>query len=143
MEKVRNVLGLIGGIILVLSSGAHSILGWKGLSQKLAEKNVPGDLVFGIKAGWEFGGIAMLAFGIIVVVTFVNRMRGRYASTFPTMVFAITYLVIGAWALIASNFTPFFWLFIVTGLLLLVGGWPSSNSLVGGRGDSESSEYIH
>jgi hypothetical protein len=143
MTTIRNILGLIAGIILILSSGAHSILGWKGLSAKLAAINVPEDLVFGVKAGWEFGGIAMLAFGIIVVVIFVNKLRGRYASTFPAMVFAITYLAIGAWALSASNFNPFFWLFIVTGLLLLVAAWPASNSLPGSRGDSDTSEYIH
>src|SRR5258706_612013 len=119
MAKVRSIFGLIAGIILILSSGAHSILGWKGLSQKLAETNVPADLVFGLKAGWEFGGVAMLAFGIIVVASFVNRLRGRHVSTFPAMVVAIAFLGIGAWALVASNFAGFFWLFIVIGLLLL------------------------
>jgi hypothetical protein len=143
MTKVRSIFGLIGGIILLLSSGAHSILEWKGLSEKLAETNVPADLVFGLKAGWEFGGVAMLAFGIIVVAAFVNRLRGRYVSTFPSMIIAVALLGIGAWALIASNFAPFFWLFIVIGLLLLVGAWPSSDSFPGGRSDSETSDYIH
>ena len=141
MTKVRSIFGLIGGIILILGSGAHSILGWKGLSEKLAATNIPTDLLLGLKIGWEFGGFAMLAFGIIVVMTFVNRLRGRYVSTFPSMVIAITFLVVGAWALIISNFEGFFWLFVAIGLLLLIGSL--SGSSPSGRPDSEASEYIH
>jgi len=140
MIKVRSILGLIAGAILILSSAAHSILGWKGLSEKLAHTNVPPDLVFGLKAGWEFGGLAMLAFGIIVIPPFLKRLRGGQASTFPALVVSITFFVIGAWALAASNFERFFWLFIVIGALLLIGGLPVSSS--SGRGESES-EYIH
>jgi len=85
----------------------------------------------------------MLVFGVIVVVAFVGRLRGRNAATFPSLMIAIGFLGIGAWALVASNFAGFFWLFIVIGLLLLIGAWPSSNSFGVGRGDAESSDYIH
>ena len=59
--RFRAILGLIAGVILILSSVAHSILGWKGLAREMASAQVPPDLIFSLKAGWQFGGLAMLA----------------------------------------------------------------------------------
>lgn len=56
MNKTRSVLGLIGGAILILSSGAHSILGWRAMSGELAKTNAPAELVTGLKVGWMVGG---------------------------------------------------------------------------------------
>ncbi len=118
MSKVRNVLGLIAGAILVLGSGAHSILGWRAMSEQLAGTNAPADLVTGLKIGWMFGGPVMLVLGIITIATFLKRFRGEPASTFAPALIAAAYLAFGAWAAVESNFDPFFFTFIVPGVLL-------------------------
>jgi hypothetical protein len=45
--KTKSILGLIAGVILLLSAFAHSILGWKAMSDQLAQTNAPPDLVQG------------------------------------------------------------------------------------------------
>lgn len=118
MTRTRSVLGVIAGALLILSSGAHSLLGWEALRAQLAATNAPADLVQGLKMGWLFGGVAMLAFGIMVLAIFVKRLRGDAVSALPGAVIAVAYLAFGAWALVASNFDPFFFVFIVPGVLL-------------------------
>jgi len=127
MARWRAVLGLIAGAILVLSSGAHSLLGWKALDAELAAAHVPPQLVFGLKVGWHFGGVAMLAFGIMVIALFAARLRGRRVSLFPALVTSVAYLGFGTWALTSSGFNPFFFVFLVPAALLVV-------ALVGRRG---------
>jgi len=119
MAKWRAVLGLIAGAIFLLSSAAHSILGWKGLRGELAAAHVPPDLVFGLKVGWQFGGVAMLAFGVIIVDLFMRRLRGQKVSTFPALVVGVAYLAYGSWALWAGDFNPFFLVFVVPAVLLM------------------------
>jgi len=128
--RTRAVLGLIAGAILILSSAAHSFLGWNGLHDQLVAAQAPPDLVLGLKLGWQFGGVAILAFGIIVVALFARRFRGGSVSVLPAVVIAAAYLAFGAWALLASNFNLFFFLvFIVPGALLAV----ASSTPGGGR----------
>jgi hypothetical protein len=116
--KRRGVLGLVAGVMLILSSAAHSILGWKGLGGELAAAQVPPDLLLGVKVGWQFGGVAMLAFGVVVVGQALRRLRGEEASSLPELTIAAAYLGFGAWALLASDMNPFFMVFIVPGVLL-------------------------
>ena len=40
MSTPRNILGLIAGVILVLSSGPHTFMGWQALGAELA-KTIP------------------------------------------------------------------------------------------------------
>ncbi len=120
MSKLRNLLGLIAGVILALSSGAHTFMGWQALSAELAKTNAPADLVTGLEIGWRWGGAAMLVMGTIVVTTFLKRYRGEPASTFAPALVAVTYLAFGAWSLFHSNYDPFFFVFIVPGALLAV-----------------------
>jgi len=118
MARARAVLGLIAGAILILSSAGHSILGWKELSGKLAAAHLPAELVLGLQVGWQFGGVAMLALGVILLALFARRWRGEPVSLLPAATVAVAYLGFGAWALLASNFDPFFLVFIVPGVLL-------------------------
>jgi len=118
MSKLRSVLGLIAGVILVLSSGAHTFLGWQALGAELARTNAPADLVTGLEIGWRWGGTAMLVFGIVVIATFLKRYRGEPVSTFGAALVAVAYIAFGAWALVHSNYDPFFFIFIVPGVLL-------------------------
>ena len=68
----------------------------------------------------------MLVFGIIVVAIFVQQLRGAYTSLFPAQIIAMAYIGIGAWALFASNYDPFFWIFIVPGALLALASFANS-----------------
>lgn len=48
------MLGLVGGVMLVASSGAHSLLGWPQLEKSLLQQNVfiaPGLLL--LAASWR------------------------------------------------------------------------------------------
>lgn len=85
MTRVRTVLGLIAGAILVLSSAAHSFLGWKALQARLVTAQAPSDLIQGLAIGWHFAGAAMLAFGIIVLAIFAKRLRGEVVSSLPAL----------------------------------------------------------
>jgi hypothetical protein len=127
MKRWRIVVGLIATAILILSSGLHSILGWKALGAQLAAANVPWDLVVGLRLGWLFGGVAMLTFGIITASIFIQRLRGVNVSLFPVMVLGVVYVAFGAWALTLTG-DPFFAIFIVPGVLLLLASLPSKRS---------------
>jgi len=116
----RSVLGVVGGTLITLSSGAHSLLGWPNVRQELTSAGVGGDLLFGMQAGWQFGGAAMLVIGVTLVVLFARRVRGAAIPTFPGLITGIGYLAFGLWALLAHGFNPFFFVFIVPALLLLV-----------------------
>jgi hypothetical protein len=118
MSKLRNILGLIVGLFLVLSSWAHSILGWTALSAELAKTNTPPELVTGLEIGWKWGGAAMLVFGVIITAVFVKRLRGEPVPTLGPALVSVAYIGFGAWALMHSNFDPFFFIYIVPGVLL-------------------------
>ena len=123
MKTVRLVLGFLSGAFLLLSGLAHSILGWKGLSAELAKAQVPSDMIQAVAIGWHFGGAAMLAFGIIVLWSFIDRARGRVVSTRPVALIGLLYVAFGGWALVVSNMSPFFLMFVVLGVLLLAASW--------------------
>ena len=71
MRGLRVGLGFAVGALLVRSGLGHSILGWKALS-----------------IGWRFGGVAMIAFGCILITMFGRIGRGRPASRGPVLVIA-------------------------------------------------------
>ena len=119
MRQVQNMLGLLAGAILVLSSAAHSVLGWKRMQGSLAAVNAPADLVKGLEIGWLFGGVAILTFGCIALAVFASLLRGRLVSLLPTALIALAYLWFGAWALVTSG-DPFFYIFIVPGAMLAI-----------------------
>ncbi len=122
--RVRGVLGLVAGAILILSSGAHSFLGWSGLRGRLTAAQVPPDLLLGVEVGWQFGGVAILAFGVIVVAQAVRRLRGETVWALPERTIALAYLGFGIWALAISDMNPFFLVFIVPGILLAISALP-------------------
>jgi len=83
--KTKSIIGLVAGALLILSAGAHSILGWKAMSEQLAQTNAPPDLVQGLRMGWMFGGPVMLVFGILSITTFLKRFRGDLESLALTL----------------------------------------------------------
>jgi hypothetical protein len=124
MRQFQNVLGLLAGAILVLSSAAHSVLGWKQMQSSLAATNAPPDLVQGLRIGWLFGGVAILTFGCVALAVFASILRGRALSRLPTLLIAVAYLAFGVWALVTSG-DPFFYIFIVPGAMLAIASIPA------------------
>lgn len=118
----RHVAGLVGSVMLLLSSVAHSVLGWPELRAPLEALRAPEDLIAGLAIGWYFGGLAMLVFGLIAVDVFRRALRGEAVSLTAPLLIAVAYLAFGGWA-IATTGDPFFMVFIVPGVLL---GWASA-----------------
>lgn len=119
---MRNVLGFIGGGLILVSSAAHSLAGWQAIGSELAKTNAPADLVTGIAAGWYFGGAAMLIIGVTVILQFVEVRRNPSASLRATQVAGLIYLAFGFWVLAITR-EPFAALFIVPGLVLAGASW--------------------
>jgi len=122
--KTKSVLGLIAGAILILSAFAHAILGWKAMSEQLAQTNAPPDLVRGLQVGWVFGGVVMLVLGALCISTFLKRFRGQPVSTFAPALISIAYLGFGAWAMVTTSGDPFFMIFVVPAVLLAIASIP-------------------
>jgi hypothetical protein len=127
MSRPRISLGVFVGAIIVASSAAHSLLGWPQLSGRLVATQAPTDLITGLKIGWHFAGLAMFAFGAIVIWTFHNYLMSRAVSLRPAQIIGLVYLAFGLWALAVSRFDPYFFIFIVPGLTLVaVAWWPTT-----------------
>jgi dolichyl-phosphate-mannose--protein O-mannosyl transferase len=125
MTRLRTVLGLIVGAMLVASSAAHSLLGWPPQRAALEALHASPDLMLGLAVGWHFAGVAILTFGAIVLWLFMARLRGRAVSLAPAVIFAVAYVVYGLGAFAASRVPFFLGVFTLPGLLLLVATWPS------------------
>jgi len=124
MNRFRSILGLVVGVLMILSAGAHSLLGWKLMRAELDALHASGELIGGLELGWKFGGVSMLTFGCIVLTLFARRLRGGDVSMLPANVIGATYVVYGAGALLASRLDPFFLVFAVPGVLLLIASIP-------------------
>ena len=119
MNKVFSVIGLIAGLLMILSSVAHSFFGWQAIRMELVAAHVSGDLLLGVQLGWQFGGAAILTFGVIVVAIFWKSLQGRSTSTFPAAVIGLVYIGFGLWAFFVTSFDPFYMVFIIPGLMSL------------------------
>lgn len=115
-----RILVLLVGLLLILSCGAHGILGWKMVRQALVDAGTPIDVVDTVRLGWHFGSVSMAAFGIIVLLAW-SGMRGRPWPLRPGIVIACTYILFGIVAAIASLSLHFVFLFVIPGVLLLAG----------------------
>jgi len=119
-ERPRSILGLLAGAAMLASSAAHSLVGWTQLRSALEQARAPEELILTLGMGWNFGGAAMLAFGLIVVALFWRRLMGAPVSLMPAIIIGVAYLVFGAWAFLGSHFDPFFFVFVVPGVMLLI-----------------------
>lgn len=117
----KRLLVLLIGLLFVLSSGAHGILGWRMVHQALLDARTPVDVIDTVRLGWHFGSVAMAAFGVIVLLAW-NTMRGGGRPLLPATVVSAAYVLFGVGATIASGFSlHFVFLFALPGLILLVG----------------------
>jgi hypothetical protein len=129
MQRGRLVLGFIAGVLLLASSATHSLLGWPRFRDGLTQAHAPADLIVSLSLGWHFAGLAMLVFGVMVILLFADALKGRAVSLRAAMLIGIAYLIYGAWALTVTNLDPFALVFIVPGLLLLVAAWGRAGSV--------------
>jgi hypothetical protein len=120
MSRLPRVLAIVAAVILVLSSGAHSLLGWPALRAKLAESNVSAELVSGLAMGWHFAGLAMLVLGILVFWLLGESGRNGASVVLPLQIIGGAYelFAIGCFALLGWD--PFLLTFLVPGTLLSV-----------------------
>ena len=123
MSKARHILGIITGVLLILSSGAHSFLGWRVMTEQLAAVGAPEDLVTGLAIGWHFAGLSIFVFGVIVIMTFATRLRGQPASLAIPRLIAIAYTIFGLAAYKASGNSFFLTMFTVPGVLTSLASW--------------------
>lgn len=105
------------GVLMLLSAGAHGMIGWPAMSEGLKQVHAPADLAGGLAAGWHWGSVAMLAFGLIVLAAALRLRRGDTSLNGPVMVIAACYILFGLAAYVARDHEPFFFLFVATGLL--------------------------
>jgi hypothetical protein len=123
VTRARTYLGLITGVLLILSSGAHSLVGWNAMSDQLQRAQVPNELQQGLAAGWHYGGAMMLTIGLIVAWLFWQRLKGRPVSTAPAALVALVYLVFSSWALVTTGEPAFALVFFVPGVLLAIASY--------------------
>jgi hypothetical protein len=118
MSRLPRALAIVAAVILVLSSAAHSLLGWPALRARLADANVPGELVSGLAMGWHFAGLAMLVLGILVLWLLAASRRRAVDIVLPLQIIGGAYelFTIGCFALLGWD--PFLLTFFVPGTLL-------------------------
>jgi hypothetical protein len=125
MNRLRVILGYIGGVVLVASSFVHSLLGWKNLQAPLDQMQVPADLVTGLGIGWHFAGVAMLTFGCIVIWEIANLGRRGPLALWPVLLIGLAYVAFGVWARSISGLNFFLLVFAIPGAILIAAAWPS------------------
>lgn len=120
MSRLPRVLAIVAAVMLVLSSGAHSLLGWPPLRARLADANVPAELVSGLGMGWHFAGVAMLVLGMLVFWLLAESRRSGASVVLPLQIIGGAYelFAIGCFALLGWD--PFLLTFLVPGTLLSV-----------------------
>jgi hypothetical protein len=120
MSRLPRALAIVAAVILVLSSGAHSILGWPSLRARMAAANVPAELVGGLAMGWHFAGLAMLVLGVLVLWLLAQSRRSAVNVALPLQVIGGAYelFTIGCFAFLGWD--PFLLTFFVPGTLLSI-----------------------
>jgi hypothetical protein len=118
--RVRVVVGLVGSLLMMLSSLPHSLSGWPAQRAVLERAQVPADTILGLSIGWHFGGVAIAVFGLIATLSFVQVLRGHTPHMRATTVIGLAYTGFGLWAWVVT-LQPFALVFIVPGLLVLTG----------------------
>ena len=91
----RGILGLISGLLLVLSSLAHAFLGFPPLRTQLTASAAAEDVVGALAIGWYFGSAAMATFGLIVLTSGANALKGKASGLAAVRWIALAYALFG------------------------------------------------
>ena len=119
MSRIRTVLVVAAGLILIASSAAHSLLGWPQLNVRLTTAHVPLDLIAGLAMGWHFAGVAMLTLGLIAL-WLASAAQRPLSVRVPVGIIGIACLAFGAGAAAAFGFDFIQLMFLAPGALLTV-----------------------
>ena len=104
---------------LALSSLAHGILGWKAMSAELARTGASPDLLADLATGWYLGSVAMVAFAVIVLATWLEARGKKPAGRTAAATIALIYFVFGLLAFWFRSFNRHFLIaFVIPGALL-------------------------
>lgn len=109
---------LVAGALILAGGLAHSFLGWPVIRAALAEAGAPADLTAALGIGWNFGGVSMDVFGLIVLASFARLRQGQSAARLPAVLIGAMYVLFGTGAFIHRFPNPHFLFFIIVGLLL-------------------------
>lgn len=120
MEKWRAIVGMIGSILLLLSSVAHSFVGWPELRLQLELAGTTPDLMRGLQVSWIFGGMAMLVFGLILLRQYLRAWSGGPFDPEASLIIGAGYLGFGIWAIVTVERNPFYAVFVIPGAMLLL-----------------------
>ncbi|BCS35013.1 hypothetical protein TBR22_A42390 [Luteitalea sp. TBR-22] len=118
--RPRLLVGLVGSIVMLLSAIPHTLLGWPAQRQVLEQAHVPAQTIRGLQIGWQFGGVAIVTFGLIAAIAFVQVLRGHAPHMRAARLVGLAYTLFGVWAWFLSR-EPFALVFIVPGLMVLTG----------------------
>ena len=118
LRKIASTLLALTGLLIGLGAFGHSFMGRKALDAGLA--SLPLDAHTGklIYLVWYFCGGCMLAFGVLVIRSAWQAMRGERGALFASALIGLFYLVTGVLALDYMH-EPFWSVFVVLGALSL------------------------
>jgi O-antigen/teichoic acid export membrane protein len=114
---MRNIVVITAGILMLLASVAHGLLGWPALRAELVNEHASPELISGLAAGWLWGSACMLTFGAIVTISGVQMRRGNNSGALAARAIALCFLAFGLLAFVLEGFDPHFLIFVVLGLL--------------------------
>lgn len=117
-RKLFSLVMLAAGTVIGLGAFGH---GYAITEVHAAFGNFPIDahLLRVIDIVWISASGSMIALGVAVFWSWFRYRQGNTRSLFVTDLIGILYLVTGISAEIYSHGDPFFWLFVVLGVLLL------------------------
>lgn len=112
--------GWLLAVAVLLSSVAHFQIGRPQLQAQLRQHGVTetSELWVDATAGWSFGSLAMLVFGLMLTAC-VFRLRSDRRKVWPFCLVGAAYVAFGAASLIAFGFSPHFMGFLVFGFLMV------------------------
>lgn len=120
----RAILATVGAVLLLASSAAHAFVGGPALSRELSNAGAGADLVHTVMAGWYFGSVCMLVFGLIAAWHAGDFWRRSNRSTAGLMLVGLGYLGFGLGAYLTSGGHPHFLGFMGIGAVVGLAGWP-------------------
>ena len=127
MSKARDILGVITGIILILSSGALYFTGWGSMASRLVDAGAPDDVVARTSIGLLLATIAILLCGCVLFGVFMTRLRGLVAPLWPARLIGLAYTIAGIVAYKMSDNNFYMTIFVVPGILIALASWGSDS----------------
>lgn len=118
-RKITSTLLATTGLLIGLGAFGHSFMGRKSLDIGLAGLPLDAHTDKLIYLVWYFCGGCMLVFGVLVIWSAWQALRGGRRALFASGLVGIFYLLTGVLAL-ASMREPFWSVFVILGALALL-----------------------